>query len=56
VVRSAENEDEYYRLFHRIKEAGVWEEWKGGRRYQYWYAGDDFKYWQMGQVINRAKA
>ena len=61
VVRSPENETDYVRLFHRIGEAGVWEEWKDGRRYQYYYR-DGFKYWRMSdeltesQVINRAKA
>jgi hypothetical protein len=37
VVRTRANEDEYVRLFHRIAEEGIWEEWKDGRRYQYWY-------------------
>ena len=55
VVRSAGNGDEYQRLFDRITEAGVWEEWRG-RRYKYWYPGDGFKYWQMGKIINRARA
>ena len=60
VVRSPENETDYVRLFHRIGEEGVWQEWKG-RRYQYWYA-DGFKYWRMtgevsqSRVINRARA
>jgi hypothetical protein len=61
VVRSPENEPDYVRLFYRIAEEGVWEQWKDGRRYQYWYRGG-WKYWRMtddvtqSQVINRAKA
>ena len=54
VVRSPQNEAEYLRLFYRIAQEGVWEQWKDGRRYQYLYLGG-FKYWRIGQIINRAE-
>jgi len=59
VVRSPENNTEYERLFHRIAEEGVWEEFRG-KPYQYLYLGN-YKYWRMDSdlaksiIINRAK-
>jgi len=62
VVRSAQNNAEYERLFNLIAEQGVWEEWKDGRQYRYLYR-EGWKYWSMSpeditqsKVINLAKA
>jgi hypothetical protein len=54
VVRTADNEAAYVRLFELIAAQGVVERW-GGRRYRYWYPGDGFKYWAMTTVIGQSR-
>jgi hypothetical protein len=59
VVRIAENEADYTRLYRAVQEHGRWEKW-GKARYRYLYPGDGWRYWIMGPtkwsfIINRAR-
>lgn len=60
VVRTADNEAAYFKLFALIRDHGTWERFDG-RRYRYLRPGDGWKYWAMttamrqSRIINRAK-
>ena len=60
VVRSPENESDYFELFDVIRREGRIENWRC-RPYRYWNRGDGYRYWAMttdialSEVINWAK-
>jgi hypothetical protein len=61
VIRTKENERDWWRLFHAVQQDGVTELWHR-RRFKYLYPGDNWRYWTMVAtaeekpiLINRAR-